>query len=263
MLKSHTFQYTITFPVFCYIHRGSATGDMWIGLLDLWVAAHWSGHNKSSLAWLIPSGTGDFSEWQSIFLSIIISSLQGYFSFTLDRSCLQRLRTCIPFPSALPKPPSLENYPSCLAFFLSNSRLIASSPHHQGSHMYPSDWQLKYFAYPPAHSGIGIEWLPPFLPLPHVPVVALLSPPLLKAMAPFLFLYRGTGWSSGSAAVPVMRVGTGCCSVVWARDFFLPLRVTNMVKQGLENLSHGPELCSDFCLSEIARVTAHFFQIFY
>lgn len=130
MLKSHTFQYTITFPVFCYIHRGSATGDMWIGLLDLWVAAHWSGHNKSSLAWLIPSGTGDFSEWQSIFLSIIISSLQGYFSFTLDRSCLQRLRTCIPFPSALPKPPALENYPSCLAFFLSNSRLIASSSHH-------------------------------------------------------------------------------------------------------------------------------------
>lgn len=36
-----------------------------------------------------------------------------------------------------------------------------------------------------------------------------------------------------------------------------------MVKQGLEGLSHGPALCSDFCLSEIDRVTAHLFQIFY
>lgn len=34
-------------------------------------------------------------------------------------------------------------------------------------------------------------------------MVALPTPPLLKAMAPFLPVYRATGWFSGSAAVPV------------------------------------------------------------
>lgn len=54
----------------------------------------------------------------------ITSSLKEHHSFEPDRSCLQRVRACAPFPISLSMFPSLEREPRCLASLPSNSWLL-------------------------------------------------------------------------------------------------------------------------------------------
>lgn len=61
------------------------------------------------------------------------------------------------------------------------------------------------------------------------------------------------GWSSCNT----------CHFVVRLRDLFLPFRVVSGVEQGSVGTGQASARCSDLCLSEIATVTAHFFQIFF
>lgn len=112
----------------------STTRFICIGLLDLQVTACCLDHNKSSLSQLTPSGTRYFSPLRPIYLCYIQHlPSKRFLSLTLGKSYLQRLRTCMPFPTALSKPLSLESDAICLTSLSSISRLSAVLSQHQTS----------------------------------------------------------------------------------------------------------------------------------
>lgn len=125
----------------------------------------------------------------------------------LDKSCLQRLRTCITLPITLSIHPSLENDHSCLASLPSNSTPAAPLSQDQSSQVITCSpgWWLKSFCIS-CSSLRNSDQVPLVLLLPPVLVITLHCPSLLyKPSCVFIFLFWGAtatdrGWSSGSAA---------------------------------------------------------------
>lgn len=64
-----------------------------------------------------------------------------------DRRCLQKLRACVFFPTALSMPPTLDREPRCLASLPSHSKLPALLSQHRSSQvaMCSPGQQLKSF----------------------------------------------------------------------------------------------------------------------
>lgn len=131
--------------------RISTTWLICIGLLDLQVIAYCLNHSRSSLSQVIPSG----ARYLCLLWAIYLCEKQyfpwkSFLSFTLDRNCLQRLRTCVSFPTALSrdlsKPLSLASDAMCLTFLSSNGNLSALLAQHQTNQVMTC-WSFFHLSY--------------------------------------------------------------------------------------------------------------------
>lgn len=141
----------------------------------------------------------------------------------LDKSCLQRLRTCITLPITLSIHPSLENDHSCLASLPSNSTPAAPLSQDQSSQVIicSPGWWLKSFCIS-CSSLRNSDQVPLVLLLPPVLVITLHCPSLLYKPS-FLCFYlpflRGNCYRQG------LVLWFSCISHPRVSNTLLPARV--------------------------------------
>ena len=161
------------------------------------------------------------------------SSLKGYLSFTLDSSCLQRLRTAAPFPIPLSMALSLARDPSCLAPYPLIPDCWLQQPSAGATSwqfaLLDDSWNL--FAY-------LTSW-------PQLPLLLLDS--------------RGNWYSWG---LGLWFSHSVCFYVFRSRDPLFSLRVLNSAEEGSVHRGQAPAQCNKLCLFGIARARALFFQTF-